>query len=312
MEGLRRFDNAFPNEYNRAVRPIEIPGALRCFFSLNEGGSRMKKRLFALLLFLLIILPLFAAAEGELRGYDKKAGYVYVTLGRYYQHVDTGNAKIDGGEPEKRSWAWNANLVKGENSYTSALDPILWRVLTVDDEKAYLASEYVLFAHPMHVDYNEYAKIGGDFGATELSAYLNHDFADVAFTDEEMEMLLPKLTYGKVFLLEGADLKNKEIGMGQGKGMKCWGTEYAIRVTGVYVFAQSNGAHSAYWVMDQSTTDKRHARCTKHAGELGHIVSDRDNEGVRPALYLKMDSFEIAGGAGTKDDPYQLLPRQNP
>lgn len=122
-------------------------------------------------------------------------------------------------------------------------------------------------------------------------------------------MLLPCETFGKVFLLDGEDIKSKAMGMGLGEGLKTWATEYAIRVTGVYVFQTKYGAHSAYWVRNQSSTDKRHARCTKDGGQLGHIISDRENEGVRPALYLAMDAFEIAGGTGTFEDPYQLQPK---
>lgn len=257
----------------------------------------------------LILLALTAGAafsEGELRGYEKGNGYVYVNLGRYMQ-------SIDGGVPEENNntWTWSRNPIKDTEGMTFEKTPLLWRVLTVDDEKAYLASEYVLFAMPMHKNYTEYKTIGKDFGNTELCAYLNGEFAAEAFTEEEMAMLLPCETFGKVFLLDSSDLTSKEVGMGRGNGLKCWGTEYAIRVTGLYVFLVKHGAHSAYWARNQSTTDKRHARCTKDGGQLGHIVSDRENEGARPALYLDMNAFEITGGTGTKTDPYQLAPKGN-
>lgn len=245
-----------------------------------------------------------ACASGEaLRGYTKKDGYVYVTLGRYPQ-------SIDGGVPEqnRNTWTWSRHPIKDAESVNISTDPILWRVLTVDDGRAYLLSEYVLFAMPMHVNYNEYKTIGADFGNTDLCRYLNTTFAETAFTDAEMDMLLPCETYGRVFLPDSEDVKSTALGMGTGQGLKGWGTEYAIRVTGLYVFSTRYGAHSAYWVRNQSTTDKRHARCTKDGGQLGHIISDRDNEGARPAVYLSMDSFAIEGGEGTKTDPYRLVP----
>ena len=262
------------------------------------------------LLLALAMAGMSACAENELRGYEKKNGYVYVTLGSYYQSIETGNAKAEGGAPEKMSWTWYTNPVKSMEGVTVHKDPLLWRVLTVDEEKAYLASEYVLFAMPMHVNYTEYKTIGKDFGQTELSQYLNGTFAQEAFTEEELDMLLPCETFGRVFLLDSADVKNKGVGMGTGEGLKCWGTEYAIRVTGLYVFQKKYGAHSAYWVRNQSTTDLRHARCTKDGGQLGHIISDRENEGARPAVYLDMNAFSIAGGSGTKADPYQLVRKE--
>ncbi len=239
--------------------------------------------------FLCAVLLLTAAAAGAeenaLRGYNRADGYVYVTLGQYPQTKDGG------------------------------VLPILWRVLTVDDEKAYLCSEYILFAREMHSSLKEYSMIGADFGQTELSAYLNGEFTEQAFTEEELSLLLPCETYGKVFLLDTADLKNKDIGMGektklsQSDGLRAWGTEYAI-ANGLFVYLKRYGSHSPYWVRNQSTTDKRHGRCTKATAVLGHIESGRDNEGVRPAVYLKNGSYDIAGGSGTKDDPYVIRPKE--
>ena len=67
------------------------------------------------------LLPVLASGEeGLLRGYSREEGYVYLTLGEYPQTEDGG------------------------------VEPILWRVLETDGEKAYLLSEYILFARPMH------------------------------------------------------------------------------------------------------------------------------------------------------------------
>lgn len=234
----------------------------------------MTKRLVCALLALMMVLSLSLACADGLRSYTKDEGYVYVDLGRYPQKAD------------------------------GTVLPLLWRVLTVEEDKAYLCSEYVLFAMPMHVNYTEYKTIGADFGNTDLCHYLNGEFAADAFTEEELSFLMPYETYGKVFLLDSSDLKSKEIGMGVGEGLKAWGTEYAIEVTGLYVFRPKFGSHSAYWTRNQSTTDTRHARCTKDGGQLGHIVSDRENEGVRPAVYLDLTQCEIVSGTGTMDDPF--------
>ena len=235
----------------------------------------MKRFVCAVLAILLVLSVGFASAEG-LRSYNKEEGYVYVNLGKYPQ-------KADGSEL-----------------------PLLWRVLTVDEEKAYLCSEYILFAMPMHVNYTEYKTIGTDFGNTELCKYLNGEFSAAAFTEDELSLLQDFETYGKVFLLDSADLKSKDVGMGVGEGLKAWGTEYAIEVTGLYVFRPKYGSHSPYWTRNQSTTDTRHARCTNDGGQLGHIVSDRENEGVRPAAYLDLSLAEIVSGTGTMEDPFIL------
>ncbi len=239
-------------------------------------------RMLSLLLALITLttIPMAAFAEEEsapaLRSWTKKEGYVYVHLGEYPQTKEGG------------------------------VEPLLWRVLTVDEERAYLCSEYILFAMPMHVNYTEYKKIGKDFGNTELCAYLNGQFSEDAFKHGELALMMEFETYGKVFLLDSEDLKNTKIGMGRGENLKAWGTDYA-KANGLYVFQRKYGAHSPYWTRNQATTDTRHARCTKDGGQIGHIVSNRENEGVRPAIYLDMSLVQIAGGTGTMEDPFTLV-----
>lgn len=253
---------------------------------MKQLCGRPLRRLTALMLCLACLCACACAEEPALRGYDAGKGYVYVALGRYPQTKDGG------------------------------VLPIVWRVLRVDGEKAYLCSEYILFAREMHASLTEYAKIGADFGQTELSAYLNGEFAQQAFTQDELAMLLPFQTFGKVFLLDSDDLKDKSIGMGENTnrkkspGLRAWGTEYAV-ANGLFVYQKSNGSHSPYWVRNQSTADKRHGRCTKANGVLGHIESGRDNEGVRPAVYLDLSAFTVSGGSGLLDDPYVITPARS-
>ena len=241
----------------------------------------IRRWLVPVLLLICLLAGCVAQAE-DLRGYEEGNGYIYVNLGRYPQTKE------------------------GE-----AL-PILWRILTVDEEKAYLCSEYILFARPMHPNLKEYRDvIKGDFGQTELCHYLNTTFSEEAFTEDELEMLMPFENYGKIFLLDAEDVSDKSIGMGRetninkSPGLRAWGTEYAI-ANGLYVFQAKYGRHSPYWVRNQSTTDGRHARCTKDGGQLGHIEVGRENEGVRPAAYLLLDHYQITGGTGTMEDPYVL------
>ena len=278
----------------------------------------MKKLCAALLVCCLLVSA--AGAEGALRGYEKESGYVYVQLGEYPQTADGG------------------------------VEPILWRVLAADDEKAYLLSEYILFARTMHTNLKEYRDVlKGDFAQTELCHYLNTDFAEQAFTAEETELLLPCENFGKVFLISRDDMKNKDYGLGvtnagttsakkieENPGVRAWGTEWAIRNNGfpeeeypdprarvigragshisqeemrLYVFQPRYGSCSPWWARTQSTSDTRHAACTKDGGQIGHIEVGRDNEGVRPAVYLAQDAYDIVSGSGTKTDPWVIAPK---
>ena len=164
------------------------------------------KRIIALLLAALLMVSC-ALADVALRGYDAKSGYVYVTLGQCPQDADGG------------------------------VEPIIWRVLSVEDGRAYLLSEYVLEARPIHSDYQEYANkptnkkkpgFNGDFTQTEMSRYLCGDFAQNCFTDDERAMLTPDDTFGLFFLASDADLKNKAYGFTSNESRKAWGTPYAL------------------------------------------------------------------------------------
>ena len=82
-------------------------------------------RLMCALLAMLTLCSAAFAAE-ELRGYDKSAGYVYLTLGEFPQ---TANGDVE---------------------------PILWRVLSADAEKVYILSEYVLEARRIHGNFGSF------------------------------------------------------------------------------------------------------------------------------------------------------------
>ena len=167
----------------------------------RKGDMRMRRRIPALLLAVLMLMSA-AAGESALRGYNKEDGYVYLHLGQYPQTEDGG------------------------------IEPILWRVLTVDDEKAYLLSEYILFARAMHTSRKEYEKFGGDFAQTELCHYLNTTFAEQAFTEEDLSMLLECEDYGKVFLVTRDEMK------GQNPECYRYGKHHRGRKTAVRIHGQ--------------------------------------------------------------------------
>jgi len=256
----------------------------------------------ALLLTAMLLLSVCAFAEGEIRGYDKKEGYQYVHLGSFPQDAD-GTVK-----------------------------PILWRVLSADDQQAYLLSEYVLFNNRVHPDDQAYIDFGAAFNQTEMFALLNgpfegnpiseeeqndlkkHErlgrvhiaetcFKDEAFSAEEQAMLISDEELGTVFLVTADDLKNRAYGFASGKDRKAYGTEYAAE-KGLFVY--QNGS-SPYWTRSQSQSHAYGTRCTKVDGELGYIRCVVMNEGCRPAVRLNLNGLKISSGSGTKDDPFVFV-----
>lgn len=248
----------------------------------------MKKIYRVLAAMLLACLCLSTATAEELRGYDQQDGYVYLELGTFPQTAE------------------------------GDVLPIVWRVLSVEDGEAYILSEYVLEARCMESDYYAYAHkptdkkypgYDGDFAQTELSLYMNGEFAQEHFTQEELSMIAVDESLGQFYLASAADLKNRDYGFGTDKARKGYGTAYA-KANGLFVYGIAYGSHSPYWTRDQSSSDARHARCTKQAGNLGHINVITLDEGMRPACKLTLACLTITGGEGTLEAPYTLALQQ--
>lgn len=64
-------------------------------------------------------------------------------------------------------------------------EPIEWRVLAVEGNRAYVVSQKALDAHV----FNEDEEDGNDWNSSELKAWLENDFASQAFTGNEMKAI---------------------------------------------------------------------------------------------------------------------------
>ena len=289
----------------------------------KSDTRRSRKCLFTALLLTVSLLLCAAQAEeaATLKPFSNETGYTYVCFGRYPQSIDGGNPD-DG----TTTWSWRKMYRDWEEKTRKELglkkkdvlepfdpgpldpQPILWRVLTADEKQIYLMSEFVLFAAPMHPSMKEYREIGSDFGKAELCRRLNGEFADAAFTEEEKAALQPFGEYGMVSLPSGDDLSNASMGFTKRKlsTRKAKATEYAIRVTGAFVYQVSMGNDTPYWLREQADSDKRQARSTKQTGAVGRLHCDAADVGARPVILLKPGYFHIVSGSGSKDDPFVL------
>lgn len=238
----------------------------------------MKKSLrWALALCLaLILLPGLAAAQTGLRGYDKKEGYQYVSLG---------------------SWP------QGESGESA---PILWRVLSATDHEVLLLSEYVLGNHCVHSVYEDYVTFGGVWNKTDMYRFLNETFLPKAFSQSEQPLLLFSEELGSIFLPASEDLSNKSFGFINDKARMGKGTPYAL-ANGLFKYSTK---YSPYWTRTQSSTLISGARCTKVKGNVGYIRVVVENVGWRPALKLNLDTAMIASGDGTVASPFQFAAGQ--
>jgi len=239
---------------------------------MAREASGAKRMIAGLLIVLCILFLMHAnASAATLSGYSGANGYQYLEMGTFPQTLEGGR------------------------------EPILWRVLAVEDGAAYLLSEYVLVNHRLDNDDTAYELSGGDFTKTEIFAYLNGEFL-THFTAQEQALISIDGAPGLFTLLSLDELKNKSYGFTGDTSRRGYPTPYAVNNG---LFQYSNGS-SPYWTRTQSTSHAYAAICTKEAGSLGYIRVEVRNEGLRPACYLRLDLLDITGGSGIMTDPYQI------
>lgn len=227
------------------------------------------KKIFALILALALCLSLSALAqEAWQTPYNKDTGYTYVTFGNYPYEAD-GTSK-----------------------------PILWRFLETRDGISYLMSEYILHVSQLHSVAQGYP--GWD--KADLNAWLQKDFVEKAFTEEEAAALFEMEGLGRVSLPSSDDVKNKDFGFDSDKSRRTIGTPYADAIG---LFFYRHKGHSPYWM--RTPSDRKHAhRSIKLEGNLGYLGVTNSDMGSRPVIWLNDSLVTVAGGSGSMADPFVL------
>ncbi len=244
------------------------------------------KRLISLLALLVSLCALapgaFSDGEGlpvpagdALRGYSKKEGYVYVSLGAYPTDGD------------------------------GTVRPILWRVLSTDGISAYLLSEYILEAGRIHSDRNTYRS----WDTSDLFMYLNGVFRDTAFSEDDQRLLINRTEDGGlVTLITASEMQSAELGFVSNNARRCLSTDYA-KTTGdpkkLYIYSKGH-CYSPWWSRTRSDTNKNQQRRVMDEGKTGRIDVQAGDLGVRPAVNIDLRVCLILSGAGTMEDPYVL------
>ena len=238
------------------------------------------------ILFLLAVLltgiacSALAAEATEIQGYSKTAGYQYVTFGTYPTEED-GTTR-----------------------------PILWRVLQSADAEAYLMTEYILFASPVHADYLHYK----GWESSDLYAILNGEFMQEAFTAAEQQVLLQRTEDNAlVTLAHIEDMRNPAYGFSTNADRyHCEGTPWAKREREpkklTLMCYSPKYQYSPWWSRTVSESNPLQHRDTKQDGALGRLSVGNPDVGVRPVVYVDLAKLSIAGGSGSMSDPWHLQP----
>ena len=233
----------------------------------------MTKKILAFFLALTFLGGAFAAEPLTVRGYDKNGGYAYVSLGMW--------------------------PVSSEDSP----EPILWRVLTVENGAAYLLSEYILDSRPVQSDKNSYRGWEG----SELYLWLNGEFLETAFTVSERAVIRENPDDKSfVTLLTADEVRTESYGFPDNSDHRAEGTAYA-RSHGLDSYS-GRVRYSPWWLRDTSTQQEMQQRRIIEDGKLGRTGVHSRTTGVRPALWIDLALVVVASGNGDKDAPFVLSP----
>lgn len=190
---------------------------------------------------------------------------------------------------------------KTENDYFK-YEPIKWRVLRYENSEAFLLSEAILDSQPYHSENEEI-----DWEKSSIRAWLNNEFINKAFSDEENKAINTvelinkdnskygtqggKNTSDKLFLLSLSEVdgteESKEYGFWDKKTRKCKNDNFSEETYFWWLRSPGNSSHDAAgvyyygWVFG-----------------YGYDVQELTG-GIRPALYLNLSFSKLFSYAGT-------------
>ena len=239
-----------------------------------------------LALFLLLLLP----AQAEIQGYVKGQGYNYVYFGQYPYDRD------------------------------GTVQPVLWRVLAVQDNRALMLTEYlidtdqVIFVTDEKIIENHSYRRIETFEESDLFPKLSTEYVDRLLGDDPIRNALVAQPNGAIlFMLNDEDYVNTDYGFEKSrwaewpariKSHEAQGTPYAVKQRGLYVAYQND--MSPYWVATVKSPTDYKLQIVGFNGHLSYGAYTRVNIGLRLAVQLDLNQIEISGGQGSKQSPYQV------
>ena len=194
-----------------------------------------------------------------------------------------------------------------DNDLTNGQEPIEWRVLLIEGDGAQMISVYALDAQP----YNEKPAVARWTECT-LRTWLNTDFYDTAFDDEEKAVIVTKEienwkedpTSDPVYLLSCDEAKQL---FANHEDRMVSPTPYCL-AQGVYQSTKyplkkpkDMPGNSQWWLRTHSWEDKYRAAYV--AGSGGVMTCGGNSDGrventrwaVRPAIYVSIDALTKSG-----------------
>ena len=167
-----------------------------------------------------------------------------------------------------------------DGNLENGAEPIEWRVLSVKDDRAMLIAEKILDCKPFH----ETGWVSVDWETCTLRTWLNEDFCQAAFSEEEQVKLLDTSHDGstdKVFLLSYKQAKSLFASKAKRKGFP---TAYALQQG---LLENENGT-GMWWIASYNHHPYRVDYISRGGGINEYGARAHDNwVGVRPSVRVK-------------------------
>lgn len=166
-------------------------------------------------------------------------------------------------------------------------EPIRWRVLSAEENEVFLMADKALDAQP----YNRSGSLCA-WKASSLRKWLNADFLQAAFTEEEQRAILDTSTdeegsEDKVYLLSYSEAKNVKYGFSSDY-------EDSDRKAQCAAYAEKQGAdvYNGYttWYLRNTDFAAPYYNCVDYTGYFEDVYSSSDTKAIRPVLRLDLSS----------------------
>ncbi len=231
---------------------------------------------------LLCLIPALACAE-PLRGYEKGNGWQYVNFGEYPYEK---NGKVA---------------------------PVLWRILSIEDNQALMLTEYVIDTQQIifetdqkKIDKGDYRHITS-YEESDLYTWMNSEALDTLLGSNPMRNALIDVPgQGKLFILTMEQYLNTDYGFSANKWdnqptRHAEGTPYALKARGLY---KDGTGKVSYWAAGIKAVEGTRFALVGYNGHLSWGGYTRTNVGLRMAVQLDLSQIAVSGGSGTKKDPF--------
>lgn len=263
--------------------------------------TKNRKKLLALWLSVAVVISIlpvsvFSMQEAKAAGYgisnprtDNSGVSTWdcIYFGNYWQDDTTGDNEVN---------------------ETDEKQPIKWRVLSVNDDDAFLLSDKNLDYRSYETEYDDVA-----WETSGMRSWLNKDFYNAAFSDAEKSAIKEtsvesgngSKVYDKVYLLSVEEVMNPYYGFNE----KTYNSETREAKNTLYAHqcgAVNDAGDLETWFLRPTGSDSMHVPVVHYAGKVDDNADyGFSSEAVRPVLHLKLSSnvWEKAGTESAMGGP---------